>query len=136
MINSETGPILNTSALAFLSDSLKITTSSARFGIIKKDEHYERTKSFYECLLRLRERTKNDFESEVFNEFMAGIKYIDVQTRLFYYCGKKDYDYSKLIEELIKTNQGILEGKIVGEIEKFEDIANFLEREFYKVSGI
>ena len=72
-------PLPNVSTIAFLSDSLKITASSARLGIIRNDEHYEKTKRFYDCLLKLRERNKIDFDPEIFNYFIDKVTYANVQ---------------------------------------------------------
>ena len=125
-------PPPNISTIAFLSDSLKITVSSARSGIIINDEHYEKTKKFYDCLLKLGERNKIDFDPEIFNYFIDRVTYADIQKILVCYCKKENFDYSKLINELIKTNQGILEGKIIDDIDIFENVANYLGQRNFK----
>ena len=119
-------PPPNISTIAFLSDSLKITVSSTRSGIIRNDEHYEKTKRFCDCLLKLRDRNKIDFDPEIFNYFIDRITYADIQKILVYYCRRKNFDYCELIDGLIKTNQGILEGKVVGDIDIFKNVADYL----------
>lgn len=118
----------NVRTIAFLSESLKITASSAKLGRIIKDEHYEKTRRFYDCLLKFREKNKIDFGPEISNYFIDRVTYADIKIILGCYCRRKGFDYGKLIDELIKTNQGILEGKVIGDINVFKGVVDYLEQ--------
>ena len=130
MTTLNVGPSPNLSSWAFLSDSLKIATCSAKTGIKISDDHYRRTEEFYNCLLKLRERMKVDFDSEIFSLYIDDrINYAQIQIKLTDYCTKRDINYKKFINDLIEANKGILEGKLEGkvlDIDLFYNMAEFL----------
>ena len=126
MVNSAIGPSIDTSEWAFLSDSLKIVFSAAKNGITKRDEHFGKARNFYDCLIKLKERCKVDFDPEIFTSFLGNINYVQVQTKLMYYCLRNSINYETLLNNLIKTNKNILEEKVISDNNQFYNVANYL----------
>lgn len=132
MVNSAIGPPIDTSEWAFLSDSLKIVFSAAKNGITRRDEHFEKARNFYDCLIKLKERYKVDFDPEILTSFLGNITYVQVQTKLKYYCLRNSVNYETLLDSLIKSNKNILEGKIISDNNRFYNIADYLGQRNFK----
>lgn len=112
---------------AFLSDSLRICSSGVKTGFFKYDEHYERVKSFHDCLLKLNDRLDNREDFEIFSLDVNGIKYVDIQTRLYDYAQARKKDYSELLNKLVKDVENIVEKKTVKKLETLEKIIPYLQ---------
>ncbi len=118
-------PIPRTDELAFLSDSLKVAASCLPISVIG-EEHLERTKLFYGCLVKIRERGRVDFDPSLFNCFMGNINYVKIMTKIYDYSEIKNNNYEKLLDDLIDSTQKILEKKDNGHSNLLEDFGNFL----------
>lgn len=112
---------------AFLRDSLRINSCGAKIGFFKYDEHYERARGFYDCLLKLKERLTFREDFDIFNLDVNGIKYVDIQTRLCDYAKNRKKDYPELLNKLIKDVENIIEENTVGELETLDEIIPYLQ---------
>jgi len=57
---------------------------------------------------------------------VRGIGYVVIEGKLANYSASKNNNYLELLGKLGETSAGILEGKIVGDIDLFEDVVGYL----------
>jgi len=135
MVTSAIGPPPNTCPLAYLGRDLEIATGAAKSGLLRKDEYFETARNYYDCLITIRKDIGAEWDQEIFRSFYdkSEMLCIHVQTKLVNYCKKTKIDetnWREFIDSLIETNEGILEGKVVGDIERFEDVSRFLTNQW------
>jgi len=119
-------PPIDTSPWAYLRDSLSIVTSGAKNEFMRHDEHYDAAQKFNECLKKLNDRIDDDLNIDIFTSEVRGIKYVSIETCLYHYAENKNNNYREFLRKLSETNEGILKGKIVGDMGLFEDVVRNL----------
>lgn len=122
------------SSWAFLRDSLTIGSNGVKVGFFRRDEHYDRNKNFYNCLLKLKEKSNDGLDEilndreyfDIFNLEVNGIKYVHFQTILCDYAISKKKGYSKLLDDLINEVKNIIEEKQSKKLETLDEIIPYL----------
>ncbi len=114
--------------------ALETTLSSARTGKREPEgEDLDLARKFHDCLLVLGNPDINPIrysdilsQGQSYSGIHSEIRYAHVSKKLRKYCKINGDDYDDLVGRLAETAESILEGKLVGDVGRFEDIALFL----------